>query len=86
MSRLILSVLDEGIGIPEPDLPHIFETFHRGAGAPPGGTGLGLAIVDGFVRAHGGDVAAANRCPCGAEFMITIPVDTLRADALERFA
>ena len=85
-SRLMLSVLDEGNGIPEPDLPHIFETFHRGAGAPPGGTGLGLAIVDGFVRAHGGEVAAANRRPRGAEFMITIPVETLRPDALERFA
>lgn len=84
--RLILSVLDEGSGIPEPDLPHIFETFHRGAGAPPGGTGLGLAIVDGFVRAHGGEVAAANRHRRGAEFMITIPSETLRADVLERFA
>ena len=40
--RLILSVLDEGKGISEMDLPHIFETFHRGAGAPPGGTGLVL--------------------------------------------
>ena len=84
--RLFLSVLDEGIGIPEADLPHIFETFHRGAEAPPGGTGLGLAIVDGFVRAHGGKVAAANRRPRGAEFMITIPVETLRADVLESFA
>ena len=86
MADLILSVLDEGNGIPEPDLPHIFETFHRGAGAPPGGTGLGLAIVDGFVRAHGGKVAAANRQPRGAEFVITIPVETLRADVLESFA
>ena len=48
--RLILSVLDEGKGIREADLPHIFETFRRGADASPGGTGLGLAIVDGFVR------------------------------------
>jgi two-component system sensor histidine kinase KdpD len=84
--RVMLSVLDEGSGIPEPDLPHIFETFHRGAGAPPGGTGLGLAIVDGFVRAHGGNVAAANRLPRGAEFTITIPADTMRPDALESFA
>ena len=78
--------LTKGSGIPETDLPHIFETFHRGAGAPPGGTGLGLAIVDGFVRAHGGEVAAANRHLRGAEFMITIPIETLRADVLERFA
>jgi two-component system, OmpR family, sensor histidine kinase KdpD len=84
--RLILSVLDQGKGISEADLPHIFETFHRGAEAPPGGTGLGLAIVDGFVLAHGGSVAAANRQPLGAEFVITIPVETLRPDALESFA
>ena len=84
--RLILSVLDQGIGISEADLPRIFETFRRGANASPGGTGLGLAIVDGFVRAHGGEVAAANRQPSGAEFVITIPVETLRADVLESFA
>jgi len=86
-NRLILSVLDEGKGIPESDLPHIFETFHRGAEAsPPGGTGLGLAIVNGFVQAHGGSVAAANRQPRGAEFIISIPVEILRADVLKSFA
>jgi two-component system sensor histidine kinase KdpD len=84
--RLILSVLDQGIGISEADLPRIFENFHRGANASPGGTGLGLAIVDGFVRAHGGKVTVANRQPRGAEFVITIPVETLRPDALESFA
>ena len=84
--QVILSVLDEGSGIPGPDLPHVFETFHRGAGAAPGGTGLGLAIVDGFVRAHGGNVTAANRLPRGAEFIITIPADTMQPDALESFA
>jgi len=84
--RIILSVLDEGEGIPVLDLPRIFETFHRGAEAPPGGTGLGLAIVDGFVRAHGGSVSAANRQPRGAEFVITIPVESLRPEVLERLA
>ena len=85
-NRLILSVIDDGKGIPESDLPHVFETFHRGADSVPGGTGLGLAIVDGFVRAHGGSVTAANRQPRGAEFVITIPVETLRPDLLESFA
>jgi len=84
--RLIVSVLDQGKGMSEADLPRIFETFHRGADASPGGTGLGLAIVDGFVRAHGGSVSATNRDPRGAEFVITIPVETLRADVLESFA
>jgi two-component system, OmpR family, sensor histidine kinase KdpD len=82
--ELILSVLDEGEGIPPEDLPRIFDAFHRAARAKPGGTGLGLAIVDGFVRAHGGKVAAANRYPSGAKFTITIPAQTLPAHLMER--
>jgi two-component system, OmpR family, sensor histidine kinase KdpD len=85
-NRLFLAVLDEGKGIGALELPHIFETFRRGSEAAPGGTGLGLAIVDGFVRAHGGSVAASNRQPRGAEFVITIPVETLQPDALKSFA
>jgi two-component system sensor histidine kinase KdpD len=84
--RFFLSVLDEGDGIPEADLPQIFEPFHRGAATAPGGTGLGLAIVDGFVRAHGGEVTAANRQPRGAEFIVTIPVEIMRPDVWESFA
>jgi two-component system sensor histidine kinase KdpD len=82
-SRLKLSVEDEGRGIAESDLPHVFEVFHRGVDAPPGGTGLGLAIVEGFVRAHGGSVSARNRHPRGAEFSIVVPVETLRPESLE---
>ncbi|MBI4525644.1 MAG: sensor histidine kinase KdpD [Deltaproteobacteria bacterium] len=85
-NHLILSVLDEGKGIPETDLRRIFEMFYRGAQARPGGTGLGLAIVDGFVQAHGGSVHAANRDSGGAEFVITIPVESLRPEWMESFA
>jgi two-component system, OmpR family, sensor histidine kinase KdpD len=84
--RLILSVLDEGKGIPAFELPRIFQPFHRGAEAPPGGTGLGLAIVDGFVQAHGGSVTAANRPSGGTEFVMTIPAEALRPEILERLA
>jgi two-component system sensor histidine kinase KdpD len=84
--RLSLSVLDEGKGIPEEDLPHIFRVFYRGDGAAPGGTGLGLAIVDGFARAHGGHVIAVNREPRGAEITMSIPVETLAGDLLEEIA
>jgi two-component system, OmpR family, sensor histidine kinase KdpD len=84
--RLFLSVLDEGRGISEADMPRIFAAFQRGAAATPGGTGLGLAIVEGFVQAHGGSVSAANRPAGGAEFMIKIPVETLRPEVLERLA
>jgi two-component system sensor histidine kinase KdpD len=82
-ANLLFSVQDEGRGIRETDLPRIFETFYRGADAGPGGTGLGLAIVDGFVRAHAGHVAAGNRAGGGAEFTITLPVETLKPHVLE---
>lgn len=81
---LVLSVLDEGPGLTKADIDHIFEKFYRASNARPGGTGLGLSIVDGFVRAHGGTVRAANRDTGGAEFTLTIPVETMRgADSME---
>ncbi|OGQ71108.1 MAG: hypothetical protein A2W73_04435 [Deltaproteobacteria bacterium RIFCSPLOWO2_12_55_13] len=81
--QLVLAVLDEGPGLNESDLRRIFEKFYRASDARPGGTGLGLAIVDGFVRAHGGTAAAANRQTGGAEFTLEIPVETMRADVME---
>ncbi|HTM07407.1 MAG TPA: ATP-binding protein [Verrucomicrobiae bacterium] len=81
---LRLSVLDSGPGISPEDLPRIFEPFYRGAKSRPGGTGLGLSIVDGFVRAHGGGVAARNRAEGGAEFVMRIPVEILQPQVLER--
>ncbi len=84
--KLVLSVLDEGKGLSESDLAHIFEKFYRAADARPGGTGLGLSIVDGFVRAHGGSARAANRAAGGAEFTLEIPVETMRADVMKELA
>jgi two-component system sensor histidine kinase KdpD len=84
--KLVLSVLDEGKGLSESDLAHIFEKFYRAADARPGGTGLGLSIVDGFVRAHGGSARAANRATGGAEFTLEIPVETMRADVMKELA
>jgi two-component system sensor histidine kinase KdpD len=81
--KLFLSVLDEGKGLSESDRAHIFEKFYRASDARPGGTGLGLSIVDGFVRAHGGTVRAANRDEGGAEFQIRLPVQTLNENDLE---
>lgn len=84
--HLILAILDEGKGIQKEDLPHIFDMFYRGKDASPGGTGLGLAIVHGFVRAHGGSVRAVTREMGGAEFVITLPVETLAPEIMESFA
>ena len=63
---MLLTVADQGRGIPEADLPRVFERFYRVDKArsrgerDPGGTGLGLAIVKHLVELHGGRVTAAN--------------------------
>ncbi len=70
-----ISVSDRGRGIPEPDLPHIFEPFFRGRRAVDGhvhGSGLGLSLVDRIVRQHGGRVQVQST-PRGTTFTLLIP-------------
>jgi two-component system OmpR family sensor kinase len=72
----LVSVADEGPGIPEEDLPHLFERFHRGAAARTlnvPGVGLGLSIVQAILHAHGGQIRASNRPEGGAIFTIHLP-------------
>jgi two-component system sensor histidine kinase KdpD len=71
--ELILTVADNGPGLPPELLTRIFDKFVRAPDAPAGGSGLGLAIVKGFVEAHGGRIAAANRPGGGAMFAINLP-------------
>ena len=77
--RIRLTVADEGPGIPEADLPRIFERFYRvdksrtRGTRDPGGTGLGLAIVKHLIELHGGKASAANRPDGGAVFTIEVP-------------
>jgi two-component system phosphate regulon sensor histidine kinase PhoR len=77
--RLLLCVSDQGPGVPESDLPRIFERFYRADKArsrgerDPGGTGLGLAIVKHLIELHGGTVSATNRKGGGAVFTIELP-------------
>ncbi len=67
-----VSVQDQGPGIPEGDLPHIFERFYKAdKSRAEGGTGLGLAIAKELVQAHGGRIWAENRN--GARFTFTLP-------------
>jgi len=71
-----LSVRDTGTGIPESELPRIFERFHRIEGATGRtheGTGIGLALVDELVRLHGGTVSVESRMGQGTTFRIRIP-------------
>ncbi len=76
-----LRVLDEGSGIPSPDLDHIFDKFYRAQKTDQvrAGTGLGLAISRGFVEAMHGTIVAANRSDrSGAAFTISLPIPPAR--------
>jgi two-component system sensor histidine kinase KdpD len=67
---------DRGIGIPEADLPHIFEKFYRASSADfRGGSGLGLSICQGIVEAHGGRISAHNREGGGTCIIIELPLN-----------
>ena len=74
---LTLRIADRGPGLPEDAGERIFQKFYRGPGSPTGGTGLGLSIARALIRSLGGDVNARNRVDGGAEFIISVPVETL---------
>jgi len=72
-----VDVTDTGIGIPEGDLPRIFERFYRVDKARSrelGGTGLGLSIVKHIAQAHGGEVHVESALGEGSTFSLTLPV------------
>ncbi|WP_421593227.1 DUF4118 domain-containing protein [Shinella sp. M27] len=76
-NALLLSVIDEGPGIPPDDIERIFDSFYRVRKGDHvrAGTGLGLSICRGFVEAMGGAITAANRTDrAGAVFTIRMPV------------
>jgi two-component system, OmpR family, sensor histidine kinase KdpD len=70
---LVISVADNGPGLPKASLPFLFEKFYRVPGTKAGGTGLGLSIVKGFVEAHKGTITASVHNDSGAVFTIRIP-------------
>ncbi|MGA9175107.1 MAG: HAMP domain-containing sensor histidine kinase [Thermoactinomyces sp.] len=75
--KVIFTITDTGPGIPEQDLPHIFEPFYRAEksrNAETGGTGLGLTIAKRILKAHGGDLLAANQHSKGAAFTGWLPL------------
>ncbi|MDO9397508.1 MAG: ATP-binding protein [Herbiconiux sp.] len=71
-----LVVTDQGIGIPDEDLPRVFERFFRvdqARSRNTGGTGLGLSIVKHIVQNHGGDIRAWSQIGQGSTFTIRLP-------------
>jgi PAS domain S-box-containing protein len=72
---LILKVRDAGIGIPETDLQHLFEPFHRAANVGTiSGTGLGLVITKEAVELHGGTISVESQVDVGTTFTVHIPI------------
>lgn len=74
--HVVLRVADTGIGIPESELPRIFERFHRVEGAKGRsyeGTGIGLALVQELVRMHGGTITVESTPGSGTTFCVEIP-------------
>jgi len=75
-SELSIAVIDTGSGIPEKDLPYIFDRFYRvdrARSRATGGTGLGLAIVKQIVSLHNGTIYAESKVGVGSIFTIRIP-------------
>ncbi|MCQ2431246.1 MAG: cell wall metabolism sensor histidine kinase WalK [Clostridia bacterium] len=73
-----ISIRDNGMGIPEEDLPHLFERFYRvekSRTTGAGGTGLGLAIAKELVDAHGGMIHVESKLGEGTEITVLLPVE-----------
>jgi len=79
-----ITISDRGIGIPDEDLPHIFEPFYRGREARAAqihGNGLGLSLVKNIITAHGGQITVKSKAGEGSTFTITLPAVVEAAQA-----
>ena len=75
--EVVLTIDDEGAGIPATDLERVFDPFFRleqSRSLETGGHGLGLSIARTIVRAHGGEISLSNRDTGGLRATITIPL------------
>jgi signal transduction histidine kinase len=75
--QAVIDVTDQGIGIPAPDIPHVFDRFHRGANVDDrrfAGMGLGLFICKGIVEQHGGRIWVDSAVGAGSTFHVALPV------------
>ncbi len=77
--QVTVALQDRGLGIPEEDLPRIFEPFYRGSEARAAqihGNGLGLSLVKNIIQAHHGEISVRSRAGAGSSFTIRLPVYT----------
>jgi signal transduction histidine kinase len=80
----VLTVQDTGSGIPEDEIPFVFDRFHRVIGTQGRtheGTGIGLALVHELVKLHGGTVVAESELGRGSTFTVTVPLGTAHLPA-----
>ena len=76
--QMILSISDQGLGIPKQDLPRVFDRFYRvdrARSRAQGGTGLGLAIAKEIIKQHNGFIWAKSEYGKGSTFTIVLPYD-----------
>lgn len=81
---VLISVRDDGAGIPHDQLAHVFDRFWQGRENDRRGAGLGLSISRGIVEAHGGRIWVESRVNEGSTFSFTLPVATEDAEARRR--
>ncbi len=75
--EIVTAVIDNGVGIPAADLPHVFEEFYRASNVKQNGltgTGLGLAIVNDLVRRYEGRISVHSTVGEGTTFTVVLPV------------
>jgi len=73
-----VDIIDTGIGIPEDELPHIFDRFYRvDKSRSSAGFGLGLSIAQSIAMAHGGKITAKSNLPQGTIFTISLPLKSM---------
>jgi two-component system sensor histidine kinase BaeS len=83
-THAILTVSDSGPGIPDDELPHVFERFWRGrTKGHTSGSGVGLSVVQSIVNAHDGTVTADNNANGGARFTVRLPAPAAPASRPE---
>jgi PAS domain S-box-containing protein len=83
-AEAVLEVADTGIGIPDHEIPRLFERFHRvegSVGRTQEGTGIGLALVQELVKLHGGTVEVASKLALGTSFRVRVGFGTAHLPA-----
>lgn len=81
--RLQIAVTDDGPGIPENDVAHVFEKYWHATRTQRGGTGLGLAITKGIVDAHGGKIWVQPKREIGTQICFELPLSAVQNTSVQ---